>query len=259
MLYKLFFSLLIIFASQMSAQASDTALAKLFVDAEATGTLVIASLDGERRFVHNEQRAEQRFWPASTFKIANTLIALDAGVVAHATDVIEWDGTDKGMKSWNQDQTLATAFSRSCVWCYQEFASKIGLNRYQSYLQAMAYGNEKAGPDLIRFWLQGELAISANEQIDFISRLQQQKLPFETQHFAVLKAIMLVERAEAYSLYGKTGWAQRPDGDHGWYVGYVETANDVWVFALNIDMVSKADIKKRTSLVKQALSAKGII
>lgn len=63
------------------------------------------------------------FSPASTFKIPNTLIALNEGVVTKDS-VIVWDKKIREYESWNKDQTLLTAFKSSCVWCYQEFASK---------------------------------------------------------------------------------------------------------------------------------------
>ena len=65
-----------------------------------------------------DSAAEQGHIPASTFKIPNTLIALEEGVIKDQFEVIKWDGVVRQYAPWNADQTLATAFSRSCVWCY---------------------------------------------------------------------------------------------------------------------------------------------
>jgi beta-lactamase class D len=46
---------------------------------------------------------------------------------------------------------------------------------------------------------------------------------------------------------------------YGWYVGYVETKDDVWFFATNIDTKSKDDLIKRKAITLEALKIKGII
>ncbi len=56
-------------------------------------------------------------------------------------------------------------------------------------------------------------------------------------------------------LRAKTGW----EGRYGWYVGYVETKNDVWFFAMNIDTKSKDDLPKRKAITLETLKLKGII
>ena len=53
--------------------------------------------------------------PASTFKIPNTLIALNEGTV-NANSIILWDKTDKGMEPWNKNQTLESAFLKYHVF-----------------------------------------------------------------------------------------------------------------------------------------------
>lgn len=242
-----------------TAMAEDQQLAELFTEARVNGSLVIAKLGGEERYAHNGERAAKRYLPASTFKIPNTLIALDAGVIDDADSQIKWNGHKTGRKAWDQDQTLASAFSRSCVWCYQRFARQVGDTAYRQYLSKINYGNQLTGDEVDMFWLEGDLAISIDEQIDFLGRLYRQQLPFKAEHYAVLKQIMLVEQTDDYKLYAKTGWAQPPEGDHGWYVGYVERDNQVWLFAMNIDIHSSEDAKKRIEITRQALATKGII
>jgi len=135
--------------------ADDSALAKLFEDRGVIGTIVISSLDGRIEYVHDSVRSETRFVPASTFKILNTLIALQEGVVKDEKEVIKWDGKDKGLMEWNKDQTIETAFPTSCVWFYQELARRIGREKYAIHLKRLEYGNEKAGPEVTSFWLEG--------------------------------------------------------------------------------------------------------
>ena len=241
------------------AAGDDIGISELYKKHGIEGTLVIASLDGTVEYIHNSVRAERRYLPASTFKIPNTLIALEEEVIKDDKEVIKWDGSDKGWSSWNKDQTLNTAFSVSCVWCYQGFAKHIGNERYLQYLNDLAYGNQKTGKGVTTFWLEGELGISAKEQIDFLRKIYLEDLPFKSKNFTLLKKIMLVEENPTYSLRAKTGWANRIKTQHGWYVGYIETNGKTWLFANNMQIKSKSDLVFRKQLVIEALKLKKII
>lgn len=239
--------------------ASDDEIAALYQRYGVDGTLVIASLDGGVRYIHNEERAARRLLPASTFKIPNTLIALEEGAIGGEGERIPWDGRDRGWEAWNRDQTLASAFALSCVWCYQRFAERIGLARYNDYLDRLDYGNEKSGEEVTTFWLEGALAISAKEQVAFMRRLHRGQLPFKPEHIRLLKRIMVVEQTPDYTLRAKSGWVMRERHPHGWYVGYLETAGAVWLFANNIAIPERSDAQYRKRLVMEAFKAKGIL
>lgn len=239
--------------------ADDPDLARLFHTAGVEGTMVITSLDGKKTFVFNKARSGKRFSPASTFKIPSTLIALQEGAIKDEKEVIRWDGKDKGFEAWNRDQTLETAFPASCVWFYQELAKRVGDRKYASRLSKLGYGNGNIGPDVTTFWLNGQLKISAREQIDFLRRLYEEKLPFKKEHMRLLKKLMVVEENPRYTVRAKTGWAMRIDPQQGWYVGYVETGKKVWFFATNIEIRKKSDERLRQQLTVEALKAKAII
>ncbi|MDP4709134.1 MAG: hypothetical protein NWS20_03930, partial [Rickettsiaceae bacterium] len=55
----------------------DRDLATILKANNAQGTIVIASLNNDIIFIHNTDRANERLSPASTFKIPNSLIALE--------------------------------------------------------------------------------------------------------------------------------------------------------------------------------------
>ena len=238
---------------------NDTALQVLFENYNVKGTMLIESLDGKERYVYNEARAKTPLLPASTFKIPNTLIALQEGVV-DAQSIIVWDGVERSIKAWNQDQTLSSAFKSSCVWCYQKFARGIGLETYDAYLQKLHYGNAKTGDNVERFWLDGALRISAYEQIAFLKKLYQDELPFAQTHLDTLKAIMVDEQTATYTLRAKTGWAVPKEAEHhGWYVGYVESSKGVYFFATNLLTPLSEVLPLRKSLTLEALKRKGIL
>jgi beta-lactamase class D len=251
--------LMLLLPAAVLAGAEDSSIAAIYAKHGVEGTIIISSLSGEVEYLHNEERSNRRFLPASTFKILNTLIALEEGVIQDEKEIIKWDGHDKGWAPWNKDQTLSTAFSLSCVWCYQEFAKQIGGETYSKYLSNLDYGNRKTGLGITTFWLEGDLAISAREQITFLRKLYLEQLPFKSQNIQLLKKIMIVDKTPEYTLRAKTGWARRIKEQHGWYVGYLEVRGKVWLFANNIKINKRADTKFSRKLVIESLKAKGIL
>lgn len=239
--------------------AEDASIAKLFENEKVKGTMLIESLDGKERYVYNDIRAKMPLLPASTFKIPNTLIALEEGVIT-ADSIIVWDNVERNIKAWNQDQNLSSAFKRSCVWCYQLFARNIGLEKYHEYLKKLHYGNETTGDNVERFWLDGELRISAYEQIAFLKKLYDNALPFQQKHIDLLKSIMIDEKGNTYTIRAKTGWAVPKGAEHhGWYVGYVESSKGVYFFATNLITPSSDELSLRKLLTLEALKSKGIL
>lgn len=239
--------------------ADEAGLAKLFNKRNVKGTIIISSLDGNTESIYNKARSEKGFLPASTFKIPNTVIALEEGAIANEKKIIKWDGEDKGWSPWNKDQSLETAFPLSCVWFYQELAKRVGNSKHLSHLDKLHYGNMKTGPNVTTFWLEGDLKISAREQIDFLKKLYKDQLPYKYEHLKILKKLMIVEETPQYVIRAKTGWAMRIKPQHGWYVGFVETSGQVWFFATNIDIERRSDSTYRKEITMEALKLEGIV
>ena len=248
--FKIFFLILL----SINLFAWDKEVEEVFKKYKVEGTIVIESLNKKKIHIYNDKRASELFSPASTFKIPHSLIALNEGIVKKDS-VIVWDKKIREYESWNKDQILLTAFKSSCVWCYQEFASKIGVEKYKKYLKELNYGNKKIGDDVTRFWLDESLEITTFEQIKFLKRFYTNNLPFKIEDINLLKEIMIDEKNENYTIRAKTGWEWK----YGWYVGYVETKDDVWFFSTNIYTKSKDDLPKRKAITLEALKIKGII
>lgn len=241
------------------AHAEDVEIARLFQSKNANGTMVISSLKGGDTYIHNDERADNRYTIASTFKILNTLISLEEGSIAGRNDVFKWDGRVHDIKEWNGDQTLESAFKVSCVWCYQELARRNGLDTYRRYFSQFPFGELREPLIETEFWLDGSLTISAHEQIAFLKRLYLRQLPFSARSYDTLREIMLADDKPAYKLYAKTGYAISMQPPVGWYVGYVETADEVWFFAMNMDIAEFDRLPVRLQLTRDALRAKHII
>lgn len=254
MIRKILLSISLLIMS-MPSFSDDNELSKLYADNEIDGILLIQSFDRRTEYQYNATKIDEGYIPASTFKIPNTLIALEEGVIKDQFEIIKWDGVEREFTPWNQDQTLATAFSRSCVWCYQRFAVKIGDTKYKQYLADFDYGNRKTGPVVSTFWLDGDLKVSVREQVNFLRKVYLEQLPIKHRNVEILKDIMLTEETSDYKLWVKTGWQD----EHGWYVGYIETQGKVWFFANHIQIKSPADLVFRKALTMKSLKMKGII
>ena len=233
-------------------------LEKIFKENKVNGTIVIESLNTKKRYIYNDNRADSFLSPASTFKIPHTLIALNEGII-NKNSVILWDKKIREIDSWNQNQTLQTAFKNSCVWCYKEFTSKIAASKYKEYLEKLNYGNKTIGTDVSDFWLDGSLKITALEQVDFLKKLYKNDLPFKIEHINTLKNIMIEEKNENFTLRAKSGWSTRFEFESGWYVGYIETKEDVWFFATNLITHGQKDLPLRKEITMEVLKIKGII
>ncbi|MHB8800923.1 MAG: penicillin-binding transpeptidase domain-containing protein [Thermoanaerobaculia bacterium] len=189
---------------------------------------------------HDPARAAERLLPASTFKVPHTLIALETGVVSDAEFVIPFDASRKrdGFWSpdWSRDQTLRSAFQSSVYWYYQETARRIGPKRMAEYLKRFGYGNESLAGGVDAFWLEGDLRISADEQVRFLQRMNEGRLGVSGRSLEILRSVMVLDRGPGYTLRGKTGTADvTPTRELAWLVGFVERADETWYFALNLE------------------------
>jgi beta-lactamase class D len=240
-------------------QNTDTAFLEKYMNQNnLKGTIIIENIDSSKKYTYNVKRSEEYYLPASTFKIINTLIALQEGVIKSEKEYIKWDGLDKGLAEWNKDQNILTAFPASCVWFYQELAKRIGNERYLYYLNKLKYGNGKTGKNIDTFWLDGDLRISAKEQIEVMKNIYFESYPFNKNYYDILKKLMIVAKSEKYIIRAKTGWTMRVNPQIGWYVGYVEIKKDVWFFACNLDINKAKDAEFRDKIVYRAFEELGI-
>jgi beta-lactamase class D len=218
------------------ATSSNRDLSKFFGGREGCFVLYDAQTDAYLRY--NPKGCAGRFTPCSTFKIANSLIALQTGVASGPEFSLKWDGVTRPIASWNRDQNMRSAFSNSVVWFYQEIARRIGPERMSDYVRRLNYGNLDTSGGITNFWLESTLRISADEQVAFLRRLWSDDLPVNKSFQRTTRELMELSRADdGRILYGKTGTAGDAAADIarlGWFVGCVTKGEHRVFFATRI-------------------------
>lgn len=212
------------------------------------GCFVLYDVGADRLLLVNPERARRRYIPASTFKIANSLIALETGALRDTDEVIPYGGQPQPFMAWEKDMPMREAFLASNVPVYREIARRIGQPRMQAMLERLDYGNHEAGAVVDRFWLDGPLRISAVEQARFLAKLAQGRLPLSERSQILVRNIARIEPRDGDTLYGKTGWVFGTQPQLGWWVGWIEREGRIYSFALNIDLQGEQDIGKRRQI-----------
>jgi beta-lactamase class D len=234
------------------------------------GAFVLYDSKPDRYIRYNESRCREQFSPKSTFKIPNSLIGLETGIIRDAEFVIPWNRQKyPPQENWNQepfvhwakDHTLRSAIKYSVVWYYRELALRVGLQKMKQFIRQFDYGNKTLSEQVDNFWLDNSLKISANEQVEFLKAFYKGQLPVAKRTMEIVKDILELERTPTYKLSAKTGGGSISDGVYiGWFVGYVETKENVYFFATNIEGTNFAEIRdKRIDLTKQILRALGVL
>ncbi|MCE1248352.1 MAG: class D beta-lactamase [Firmicutes bacterium] len=254
-------ALMLIISAGIRAEASAD-YEKVFREkfAGTKGCMVIYSLNDDTCLMYNPVQCKTRYSPCSTFKIFNSLTALETGVHKDENSILKYDGSPQMFDSWKKDHTMATAIRDSVVWYYQKTAEMIGEKRMQEYLDKADYGNRDISAGITKFWLGSSLLISAAEQVDFLTKLCRDQLPFGKHATDTVKKIMILSSDKDFQLAGKTGSSYK-NGKWvlGWFVGFVKKDNKTWVFAANITGDDNCDGKRAKAISIGVLKDLGIL
>jgi beta-lactamase class D len=242
----------------------DNSLKKYFDDNKVDGCFTLLNNIDGKVTVYNMELDTQRFSPASTFKIVNSLIGLQTGRITNDTMPIKWDGKVRVFPggdtatAWNKDMGMTEAFKVSSVPYYQEVARRIGKDTMQAWIDSLGYGNKNIDGAIDSFWLNNALKISPDEQLGLMKRLYFDQLPFRKSVHEMVKGVMLQEDNTAYKLSYKTGWGfDEQKNNIGWQVGWIEENNHVYFFVTFIkagpETIDMRTIRKNitTGILKQ--------
>lgn len=232
--------------------------------------LVLDYRSNECRYI-NKTGLTERHGPYSTFKIPHSLIALETGAVKSVDERFEWDQVKYPAKSfwpatWKQSHTLTSAFKHSAVWYYKALVPRIKPADYKKWLARFQYGDQVFTPGSNEFWLDNELTISPQEQVNFIACLLKDGCGVSARNLSAFESIALQETKNTFALYAKTGAGpvapNNFDGAfEGWYVGYVKDdgGKPVAAFALYMETENFTALKDyRKALSLQLLGDLGL-
>lgn len=199
------------------------------------GTFVLYDQSAQQYRIYNEEKSTLRVSPDSTYKIYSALFALESNVISPEESTLSWDGTEQPFDAWNMDQDVSSALQKSVNWYFQELDRKTGFETIQSSLQDINYGNSNVSGGFGEFWHESSLKISPVEQVKLLQAFYNNQLGYKEVHVQAVKEALLLEKNEEARLSGKTGTGTVNGRNiNGWFIGYVETKNNTYFFATNI-------------------------
>ena len=219
------------------------------------GSFVLYDLKRDVWKIHNIDRAVLRVAPNSTYKIYDALFGLEEGVITPANSLIKWNGKNYPFGAWNTDQTLQSAMGASVNWYFQTIDERLGADSIQKYLHQIGYGNENLSGNLSSYWLNSSLKISPIEQVELLVKLHNNRFGFSLENTGTVKNALHISSSAFGDLYGKTGTGRVNGQDvNGWFIGFVENADNTYFFASNIQYQKHATGKKASEITLSVLS-----
>lgn len=220
-----------------------------------TGSFVLYDSERHHWIINDMEQAVMRTSPDSTYKIYDSLFALEAGMISPENSQIPWDGTEYPFEAWNTDQTLSSAMASSVNWYFQSLDKQLGPCTLQSYIQTVKYGNENIAGDLSSYWLESTLKISPIEQVELLVSLYQNDFAFAPENIQAVKDAIRLSASDQGTLYGKTGTGRINGQDvNGWFIGFVETTDHACFFATNIKADTDATGSSAAEITTSILS-----
>ncbi|MBE5947184.1 MAG: BlaR1 family beta-lactam sensor/signal transducer [Lachnospiraceae bacterium] len=260
--------LLLVFAPFISTYAADGShyqwdsssenisyvdLSTYFEDYE--GSFVLYDLENDAWSIHDMEHATLRVAPNSTYKIYDALFGLEEDIITWENSFIAWNGETYPFEAWNADQTLQSAMNSSVNWYFESIDEQLGAVNISNYIEEIGYGNENISGDFSTYWMESSLKISPIEQIELLTQLQNNSFGFAPENINAVKDAICLSSSDVGTFYGKTGTG-RVDGQdvNGWFIGYIETADNTYFFATNIVADSNATGSNATEITMSILS-----
>ena len=224
-----------------------------------TGSFVLYDQSADRWNIYNMDNASTRVSPNSTYKIYDALLGLESGIITPEHSTFTWNGEPCPFESWESDQDLTSAMHNSVNWYFQAIDSQAGFQSVKTFLQTINYGNQNTGTNLNLYWTDFSLKISPIEQVELLQNFYQNNFHFNRKNIQAVKNALLLSTTSSGSLYGKTGTGRVNGKDvNGWFVGYIESDNNTYYFATNIQAPSNATGSQATEITEAILSDFGI-
>lgn len=199
------------------------------------GSFVLYDLQTKQYNIHNKEKSVQRVSPNSTYKIYSALIALEDNIIQKDNLTLNWNGEKQPYEAWNHNQDLYSAMENSVSWYFQQLDKAVGQERVQYYFDQMEYGNSNLSGGISHYWMESSLRISPIEQVELLKDFYTNDMIFQSEHINLVKESLKISERNEVVLSGKTGTGVVQGKEvSGWFIGYVERAGEVFIFATNI-------------------------
>ncbi len=208
---------------------------------------ILADAAGGKPLTH-DGRCDERVTSGSTFKIAISLMGYDSGILRdeHTPSLPYQPGYVDWLPGWREAADPARWMQLSVVWYSQQITTRLGTARFQRYVDSFDFGNRDLSGDpgknngLSYAWISSSLKISPDEQVAFLGKVVNRKLPVAAKAYDMTARIVKLQTLPSgWEIYGKTGSGSPvlPNGDdddehqYGWFVGWASKGQRTIVFA----------------------------
>ena len=235
-----------------SENITQTDLSSYFKNYE--GSFVLFNSNRDSWTVYDMEHATHRISPDSTYKIYDALWGLEENIITPQNSLLIWDGKDYPFEAWNTDLTLDSAMAASANWYFQTMDSQLGLNKIQEFLNEIEYGNQTTSSNLKLYWSDFSLKISPIEQVELLKKFNTNGFHLHSPNVLSVKNAIKIADTSDGTFYGKTGTGCIDGQDiSGWFIGYIETSDNIYYFATNIQSDSNATGKKALEITSAIL------
>jgi beta-lactamase class D len=152
---------------------------------------------------------------------------------------------DWGGEAWRQPTDPSRWIKYSVVWFSQQVTRSLGMTQFANYTKEFDFGNADVSGDkrhdgLTHAWIDSSLQISPLEQVAFLTKVVNRRLPVSEHAYEMTSQITeITELASGWDIHGKTGtgFPEKPDGSDdeahgwGWFVGWASRNGKTLVFA----------------------------
>jgi len=248
-IFAVLFSFLFFASCTVNNVTIDDKIGGYFKDNGVAGTFGMFDNSRGEFTIYDLDRFKAPYTPGQTFHMVHALVALHTGRLSDDSSLVV--GNDAAA----QALSIYSAFRSNSAAHFSTISQLIGKDTLQYWIDSLKYGNKKMGTDLLRFWNNDSLKISADEQLGLIKRLYFKQHPFRASVQETVKKMLLVENNAQHQLAYQTGMVQYPDKKLAWVVGWIEENRHVYPFVLQFDAPTSTDTDQvGQKLTKEILS-----
>ncbi|KON85441.1 beta-lactamase [Sporosarcina globispora] len=223
------------------------------------GSFVLYDKEAGQYYIHNKDQSTLRVSPNSTYKIYSALLGLETGTITDENSAVKWNGLKYPIDSWNADQDLTSAMRNSVTWYFQNLDRQVQPDTIQAFLDRIGYGNHDMSGGIKEYWLESSLKISPVEQVLLLQAFYTNQFGFKEENIQTVKDAIKLEGKDGSILSGKTGTGTvNGKNINGWFIGYVESEQNTYFFATNIQNKDQSYGSKAVEITLSILKQKGI-